>query len=225
MDGAPILRMLHYYCKKTMTAPRLVEQDVPSPCLHVVTPLTPCLTHAVLGNGLDGIVVLSATGEWIHSNALGREIYHRITKAWPHSDPVPAKVWAVCQILFQRRHRSDQTPTVAESEIELPQSRDRIRIRARWLYYGQQTEPYILLILENQTSSQQNLAITEAIRYQLSPREADVWRLHRMGYRYQEIAEELHIALNTVKKHMKSTYAKQQVARRTERPYANGLAS
>jgi DNA-binding NarL/FixJ family response regulator len=86
-------------------------------------------------------------------------------------------------------------------------------------------DPHILVILENQKQSWQNLAITEAIRYNLSPREADVWALHRIGYTYQEIASELHIALNTVKKHMKNTYAKQNFGTMLEGSYSETLAS
>ena len=55
----------------------------------------------------------------------------------------------------------------------------------------------------------QNIAIAEAEKYRLTPREKDVWLLYRANYTYKQIAAELCITLNTVKKHMKSIYSKQ----------------
>ncbi|NEQ50076.1 MAG: LuxR family transcriptional regulator, partial [Leptolyngbya sp. SIO3F4] len=57
------------------------------------------------------------------------------------------------------------------------------------------------------------------------PREADVWILHRIGLSYQEIAARLYIALNTVKKHMKNVYAKQNLVSLVSDDYTEKLAS
>ncbi len=55
----------------------------------------------------------------------------------------------------------------------------------------------------------QNIAIAEAEKYRLNPREKDVWLLYLANYTYKQIAAELCINLNTVKKQMKSIYSKQ----------------
>lgn len=211
-----------------MTAPHLLSERFhhsSSPSLHVVKPPANCLTGAMLENWIDGIVVLTQTGDCVRSNEIGRQICDRIAKEYPCNDPIPQEIWHVCQILLKSRRRLTNRLVIAESELQLQRSHEHIRIRVRWLDSGSQGDPHILVILENQTLSQQNLARTEAIRYGLSPREEDVWTLHRIGYSYQEIAEELHIALNTVKKHMKNTYAKHHLVSMVEGSYVDELAS
>ena len=44
----------------------------------------------------------------------------------------------------------------------------------------------------------------------LTSREQEIWSLRRSNYSYKEIAAELHITLNTVKKHLKNIYSKRE---------------
>jgi uncharacterized caspase-like protein/DNA-binding CsgD family transcriptional regulator/energy-coupling factor transporter ATP-binding protein EcfA2 len=60
------------------------------------------------------------------------------------------------------------------------------------------------------------LEISDAIRleckkYGLTAREAEIWILRRQNKSYKQIASELYIALDTVKKHMKSIHAKRSL--------------
>ncbi|MGA7937024.1 MAG: LuxR C-terminal-related transcriptional regulator [Kovacikia sp.] len=71
--------------------------------------------------------------------------------------------------------------------------------------------PCVLVTLEDRLQSIQNAAISEGQKYGLTPRETEVWLRHRANYSYKEIASELYITFNTVKKHMKSIYAKQHL--------------
>jgi DNA-binding CsgD family transcriptional regulator len=50
----------------------------------------------------------------------------------------------------------------------------------------------------------------ESQKYGLTCREQEIWLLHRANYTYKQIALELCITPNTVKKHMKSIYSKQK---------------
>ncbi len=84
-----------------------------------------------------------------------------------------------------------------------------IRIRVRWLKLDEIEHPCILVTMEDVYQPIQNIAIAEAEKYRLTPREKDVWLLYRANYTYKQIAAELCITLNTVKKHMKSIYSKQ----------------
>lgn len=178
---------------------------------------------AVFSDWIDGILLLTEDGKYVDGNRLGRRICDRIAQETLSDSPIPNEIWQTCQILIKSRRRFPKHLATAESELKL--SHHCFRIRARWFNAGQMADPHILVILENQTTSKQNLATTEAIQYALSPREADVWKLHRLGYTYQEIAQELHIALNTVKKHMKNTYAKQNLVSILEPSYRDHLAS
>ena len=89
---------------------------------------------------------------------------------------------------------------------------DRLRIRVRWFKFDLGSSPYLLVLLEDQIQSAQRLAISEVDLYGLTPREAEVWLLYRTNYTYKEIAAELYISINNVKKHMKNIRTKQQMA-------------
>ena len=203
------------------------------PCLTHLSPSLPYMTKvpasnlgdAVFSDWIDGILLLTEDGQYVDGNRLGRRICDRIAQETSSNSPIPNEIWQTCQILIQSRRRFPKHLATAESELHLKRSHHCFRIRAQWFNTGQIADPHILVILENQTTSKQNLAATETIRYAFSPRKADVWELHRLGYSYQEIAQELHIALDTVKKHMKNTYAKQNIVSIVEGNYRNNLAS
>ncbi|MEM8808476.1 MAG: LuxR C-terminal-related transcriptional regulator [Cyanobacteria bacterium P01_G01_bin.38] len=169
------------------------------------------LAQAILASMVDGILILTETGQWVQGNSAARHICDRITGEQPGCGPVPAEIWRACQALIDSRSQYPRRTFIVEAEMEVA-PHDHIRIRARWFETSESHRPYILVILEDRRRSMQNLAITEVARYDLTPREADVWLLHRKDYMYQEIAEELHISINTVKKHMKNINAKRQVA-------------
>jgi DNA-binding CsgD family transcriptional regulator len=84
------------------------------------------------------------------------------------------------------------------------------RIRIRWLELDESERPYLLVTIEDRRQSTQNAAIADAKKYGFTPREAQIWLLRRANHSYKEIAAQLYITLNTVKKHMKNIYAKQQ---------------
>ncbi|MBD2073049.1 SUMF1/EgtB/PvdO family nonheme iron enzyme [Phormidium sp. FACHB-592] len=50
----------------------------------------------------------------------------------------------------------------------------------------------------------------------LAPRESEVWNLRQAGYTYQQIAAELYITINTVKKHLKNIFVKHSQMLETE---------
>lgn len=210
----------------TIQSPRLKHRNqLPATLPHIFKAPISKLENVTLADWIDGILILTEAGKCIHSNNLGRSICDRIAQDYPCINQLPGEIWKTCQVLIESRKDFPNHLLITESELKLKQSHDHIRIRARWFKLGHKADPHILVILENQGYSKHSLAITETIRYNLSPREADVWTLHRLGYTYQEIAAELHIALNTVKKHMKNTYAKQSLVGVVGESYADSLAS
>lgn len=183
-----------------------------SPALsHSVKSSSDNLLDTILTNWIDGILILTKDGHWVKSNQIAQQICDRITQEQPHIGRIPKEIYRACQALIQSRQDYADYSVIAESELRL-NAHEYFRIRARWFDFGKDAEPYIFVILEDQIHSRQNLAITEVDRYNLSPREAEVWLLHRSGYAYREIASELYIAINTVKRHVKNIYAKRQVA-------------
>lgn len=169
------------------------------------------LLNTILTNWIDGILILTKDGQWVKGNQIAQQICDRIRQEQPHTDRIPKDIWRACQVLIQSRQDYADYSVIAESELRL-NAYEYFRIRARWLTFSDDAEPHILVILEDQIHSKQNLAITEVERYNLSLREAEVWLLHRSGYAYRDIASELYIALDTVKRHVKNIYAKRQSA-------------
>ncbi len=70
----------------------------------------------------------------------------------------------------------------------------------------------IVLEIRDQYQLVKNIAIEEARKYGLTERETEIWLLQRANYTYKQIASELFIAPNTVKKHMQNIHLKQKAA-------------
>ncbi len=85
-----------------------------------------------------------------------------------------------------------------------------LRVRVRWLDLDKVNTSCLLITIENRYESLKNTALAEVKQYDLTQREGEIWLLHRSNYTYKEIAEQLYITINTVKKHMKNIHAKRQ---------------
>jgi DNA-binding CsgD family transcriptional regulator len=98
---------------------------------------------------------------------------------------------------------------VVESEVECEDA--KLRIRAQWLNLEAVETPCLLVRLQDENQAMQGLAIAEAQSWGLTERETQVWVRRRAGCSRKQIAEELYIALDTVKKHLKNIQTKRQI--------------
>lgn len=167
------------------------------------------LLQGVIESFFDGILVLTEQGELVQANDLARHICEQLTQGKPQLNPVPEEILRVCQALIESRSLYHNQPVIIESEITTDKL-TWLRIRTQWLKLSAIKYPCLLVILEDRYQSVQNLAITEVDKYGLTPREAEVWLLRRRHYALKEIATELSISLNTVKKHLKNIQAKRE---------------
>jgi DNA-binding CsgD family transcriptional regulator len=156
---------------------------------------------------IDGIMIITSAGELIHENSSARQIRHGLN---PNSQPIPAPIWRCCQALIDSHQLYPEQPLMIEDELASPMG--KIRIRVQWLL-AENLPQYLLVTLEDRSQSAQYRAIAESIRYGLTNRETDVWRLKRAGLSYKQIAAQLFLAENTVKKHIKNIHVKQAAAR------------
>ncbi len=168
------------------------------------------LMQAVIESFVDGIFILTRQGELVHANDRARNICQQLNEGI-NEDRVPDEIRRVCQSLIESRQLFPNQNISIESEIET-YTRVTIRVRVRWLQANESNDDYLLVTLEDRQQTNQIMAISEAKKYGLTERESQVWVLRRANYSYQEIAEELYITINTVKKHLKNIYAKQQEA-------------
>lgn len=169
------------------------------------------LLQAVLEGFIDGILVLTEQGEWLHANTCARQICQKLTQNSSPSNLVPQEIWRACQALMESFSVCSSNAALVEDEITLTEKLT-YRVRAQWLQLEDSERPCVLVTLEDRYQSIQSLTIAEAQRYGLTPREADVWLRYRANYTYKEIATELYITQNTVKKHMKNIHAKRLTA-------------
>ena len=171
------------------------------------------LLQGVLEGITDGILILSDRGEWIYHNYYAYRICQQLhadqSKAIVHT--VPEAIWQTCKALMESRELYADQPVVMESEIS-PTRSHTYRIRVRWLTLDDPKRPYLAVLLEDRRQSAQNQALAEAVLYELSPRQTEVWLLRRVGFTYQQIAIELYITLNTVKRHLRDIRVKQSLA-------------
>lgn len=167
------------------------------------------LLQGVIESFFDGILVLTEQGELVQANDLARQICEQLTQGESQRNPVPKEIWRVCRALIESRSLYHNQPVIIESEITT-HNLTRLRIRTQWLKLSAIKYPCLLVILEDRYQSVQNLAIAEVDKYGLTPREAEVWLLRRRQYALKEIATELCISLNTVKKHLKNIQAKRE---------------
>jgi DNA-binding CsgD family transcriptional regulator len=168
------------------------------------------LLQGVIESFFDGILILTEQGELVQANDLARQICEQLTQGKSQRNPVPQEIWRVCQALIESRSLYDNQPVIIESEITTDKLTP-LRIRTRWLKLSAIKYPCLLVILEDRYQSVQNLVIAEVDKYGLTPREAEVWLLRRAKYALKEIATELSISLNTVKKHIKNIHAKREI--------------
>lgn len=163
------------------------------------------LLQGVLDGFIDGILIITAQGELIHSNQRSQKICQQLSKEDSQTKFTPQVIWQVCQALLDIDKIDGEQKVIVETEIKLEDSDadSTLRVRARWLEL-EDFKPCILVTIEDQTQSLQNMLFTEVAQHSLTPREQDAWLLRQAGYTYKDLANELSISLNNVKKHLKN---------------------
>ena len=171
--------------------------------------------QAVIEGFVDGVLILTDRGEWVYANTQAHRICFSDLQDALQPNAVAQEIWHVCQSLIESHELFPKERIIIESEVTTDNSLT-YRIRARWLELDESDRRFLLVTLEDRHQSTANLAIADVHKYGLTPREAEVWLLRRANHSYKEIAAKLFITLNTVKRHMKNIYAKQQASLCTE---------
>lgn len=176
---------------------------------HLQSKLQVDLLQAMIESFVDGILIMTTAGELIHGNECAYQICRQLMPKEMDINIVPGEIWRVCQSLIESRELFPAEKIIIESEIETA-PKLKLRIRARWLQLDSSNEDFLLVTIEDYNQYHQSIAIADAKKYHLTDREAEIWQLRRANLSYQEIANQLYITINTVKKHLKNIYAKQQ---------------
>lgn len=162
---------------------------------------------AILEGFLDGILVLNNRKQLLYINNAAHRICQRLI-AQNSTSSVPSAIWQVCKSLMNRQELYPDKTFVLESEVECEEKTLRVRVQSLSLdgFDG----PCLLVRLQDQQQAIQTLAIAEAQNWRLTERETQVWLLRRTGLSRKQIAAELFISDDTVKKHLGNVHTKRQ---------------
>ena len=172
------------------------------------------LLFAAIESFTVGLVIIAQNGTILHKNSHAQNLLEEMSCS--PSQVLPNTLWQACQSLMEKQDEPsdlfpEDTKVVLEDEISTDHS--VIRMRAQWFDWSNsdcQHSDCFLITLEDRQQSLSVIASQESQRYGLTTRETDVWTLKRVGHSYKEIAAELYISENTVKKHLKNIYAKKE---------------
>jgi DNA-binding CsgD family transcriptional regulator len=159
-------------------------------------------TFAVILEGLlDAVLISNIQGEVLYSNLCAQKLCRQLNlKQLNHH-----ALWSLCELLQSQSNRD----LILESELMIAENQYRIRVQ--WLNVSEEAKDDRLIIrIENQRHSMQCAAIFEAECFGLTQREAEVWELRKQDRSRREIADQLYISIDTVKKHLANIQIKRQ---------------
>ena len=167
------------------------------------------LPQEVITNLIDGVLILTDKKELIYANDCAHRFLRQLNRGLSLVNQIPEEVWHICQALIDSRHLLANQYWLIESKI-LVDTSFVFNVRAHWLKLEDREQPCLLLSIRDQCQYVKDIVSEESQKYGLTCREQEIWLLHRANYTYKQIALELFITPNTVKKHMKSIYSKQK---------------
>jgi DNA-binding CsgD family transcriptional regulator len=167
------------------------------------------ISRALVEEFIGGILVFTNQQKLIYASESAYRVLGRLKQPENPQDPIPNEIWHICQSLVQSRHLFPDQNWLIEFDI-FTSAATTLHICSRWLNLDVIDHPCLLLTIEDRQQAILNLVIEEAERYGLTPREKEVWLLQQSNCTYKQIATELGITPNTVKKHMRSIYAKKK---------------
>ncbi|MEB3210288.1 MAG: helix-turn-helix transcriptional regulator [Leptolyngbyaceae bacterium] len=170
------------------------------------------IKNAVIQESIGGVLIFSDQNRLIYACDTSQKILNQLRSDDSASHPfIPGEINHICHSLMQSRLLFPDQNWLIECDI-FTRSAMAIHVRARWLTTQQLDHSYLILNIEDRQQAITNIVLQEADRYGLTPREKDVWVLQHDNYTYKQIAAELGITSNTVKKHVRSIYAKKKKA-------------
>lgn len=168
----------------------------------------------------QGLLLINRLGQVIQSSPKARELCQGLKTgtgptpqgtrlSWRDVGSLPTQIRALCTFMIESRDDFPNQRIQLNDDINVEDG-CCIHLTGEWVDWGEAEPTYLLICLENRQEVSDQRAAFDTYRYQLTARESDVWRLALQGYSYSEIAAQLFISLNTVKRHMKSIYEKRR---------------
>lgn len=159
----------------------------------------------------DGVLIVTEEKKVVFANECACRILRQINQNRESAEPLPREINYLCNSLtdirrtFPGQHWRMTTKICISSSVAF-------NVQARYMKLDTLGKYCIVLMLKDQYQLIKTIAIEEAKKYGLTDRETEIWLLQRANYTYKQIATELFIAPNTVKKHMQNIHLKQKEA-------------
>jgi DNA-binding CsgD family transcriptional regulator len=156
-----------------------------------------------------GILIITEGKHLLYANESACRILRQISQTRSSSDGIPREISYLCNSIadvprqFPGQHWVMKTKICISSSITFS-------VTARYMRLDTLGKNCVVLELRDQYQLIQTIAMDEAQKYGLTDRETEIWLLQRANYTYKQIASELFIAPNTVKKHMQNIHLKQK---------------
>ena len=202
---------MHKINKISNTAEKQKNQDEILHNLDAANSLPVALLQYVLEDLMKGILILTEQKQLIYINEYANILISKLNQCQSRTNSLPEEIWHVCQALIDSGNLFPNQLWQIESEVVTDNS-SAFHLKVQWLRLDPTENPLLLLIIEDRHQSSRKMMIEDAQKYGFTPREMDVWLLHQANYTYKQIATELDITPNTVKKHMKSIHVKRKAA-------------
>ncbi|MEM9485243.1 MAG: helix-turn-helix transcriptional regulator [Cyanobacteria bacterium P01_F01_bin.116] len=165
----------------------------------------------LLNNYMDGILVLSTEGTIVYVSQNAQNALDKMNRTQSDYCSIPREIDYVFKCQSDIRNRFPEQNWSVKITIST-NDHSFFDIQTRWIHLRSSNSDCLLFVMEDSNQQIKEVAIKEAKRYGLTPRETEVWLLHQLHHTYKQIAEQLDIRPNTVKKHMRSILTKQRFA-------------
>jgi DNA-binding CsgD family transcriptional regulator len=120
---------------------------------------------------------------------------------------LPSEIWKVCQSALIKKDILIREKIVIDAEVTL-KTEKFAHVHVHHVQIVQET--CLLIILEDYQRTIRNKVLSDAVLFNLTRRETEVWKLRLQCAGYSEISVALEISENTVKKHIKNILAKRR---------------
>ncbi len=159
----------------------------------------------------DGILIITDERKVAFANECACRILRQINQDRGSAETIPKEIMFLCNSLSEIRRQFPGQHWMVTNKICISSS-VTFSVHARYMKLDTLGKYCIVLVLKDQYQLVKNIAVEEAKKFGLTDRETEIWLLQRANYTYKQIASELFIAPNTVKKHMQNIHLKQKGA-------------
>ena len=167
------------------------------------------VVEEVLTKLTNGILIITEGKQLLYVNECACRLLRQISRDQPSSEALPKEINYLCKSITEVHRRFPGQHWIIKTKICISSSVN-FSVTARYMKLETLGKYCIILEMRDQYQLIKSLAIAEAKQYGLTERETEIWLLQRANYTYKQIASELFIAPNTVKKHMQNIHLKQK---------------